>query len=313
MLRGMKRAWGGGDQPPSPDALPQLVALAVAQPAAGLLPPAARLAPLHGARGIDLLAGRVHGWPVPDQGGRNTCVAFALKACLELWRAGPGMIPSLSAEFLYFMIRAHPPADAATRGLWNSGAVSLFDGVAALAGFGVCPETDCPYLDPLPAGSDLGGPAPSAQAMARASALRVTGWHLWDRENPAINDGKWAAAMLYEQLQAGRPAAITMPEFTSEDGDQHWTMHNDSGVIADPPQAGWNPSAHIAHAVCVVGYQPDAAGGWFIFRNSVGTSFAQARNPLAVPMVPARGYGAVSARHVDMFGWRIASPGEVVA
>lgn len=304
----LARPLGGGDQPPMAGMFAQR---------ATRLPPMADLGPLQGARAIDLLEGRARDWPAPDQGARNTCVAFALKACLELWRAGPhGAMLPLSAQFLYYAIRTNPPADVAARGLWNTGAVSLFDGVAALTRFGICPESDCPYVETpgasSAAGQSLEGPAPSSRAVASAMALRIAPWSLWDRENPALNDGKGAGVMLYEQLAAGRPAAITMPEFTAADGDHHWTTHNDSGIIRDPPLEGWDPSAHIAHAVCVIGYQPDDGDGWFIFRNSVGPSFGRERNPLGVPSVPARGYGALSARHVDAFGWRIASPGGVV-
>jgi hypothetical protein len=59
----------------------------------------------------------------------------------------------------------------------------------------------------------------------------------------------------------------------------------------------------------VLAFQPDPqepAGGWFIFRNSVGDDWAKNPNLLTQgPRVPARGWGALSATMVNEHAWEM--------
>jgi hypothetical protein len=68
------------------------------------------------------------------------------------------------------------------------------------------------------------------------------------------------------------------------------------------------------HAVCVLAFQasrePDErnGGGWFMFRNSWGSDYCRDAPIYGIagqdlPRIPARGYGAVSARAVDELCW----------
>ena len=61
------------------------------------------------------------------------------------------------------------------------------------------------------------------------------------------------------------------------------------------------------HVVCVTGFIPDPAeplGGWFVFRNSWGLEFAShATLPDSGPTSGTRGYGLLSATHVNNYCW----------
>jgi hypothetical protein len=65
----------------------------------------------------------------------------------------------------------------------------------------------------------------------------------------------------------------------------------------------------MGHAVCVLAFQPDpseTAGGWFIFRNSVSELWCTRPNVLlTVPLIPAAGWGALSASYVEHHAWEM--------
>lgn len=271
------------------------------------LPPRALGIPSSDA--IDLLQGRAASWPVRDQLGRNTCIAMALTAALELRQAGDrGAISLLSAEFLYDMIRTHcGPRDDSEKAAWDAGAVHMADGVAMLAQFGICPDQAMPYLSAKAAPKLPQTPPIPDNATRLAERHRSGNWTIWDYAAPPSN-GQGAAATLIGLLQQGRPVAMSMPEFVRHHlsyWDNAATL--DSGVVATPGP-GWDSSGSAAHAVCVVGYQPDSNGGWFIFRNSLGCRFGSARNTMSIPLVPAAGFGAIAASHVDAYCYYMASP-----
>jgi hypothetical protein len=125
---------------------------------------------------------------------------------------------------------------------------------------------------------------------------------------------------IYKLLAAGRPVAIALPEFPRSPGSATTNWNNatswGSGIVADPPPGlvlhdPDNP-AGTGHAVCIVGFQQDRdrPGGWFLFRNSLGGDWANSvdltrSNP---PHVPAPGYGAISADHIERYCWEMLCP-----
>lgn len=259
---------------------------------------------------IDLLRGRHAVWPLRDQRGRNTCVAAALTAALELRRAGPRSAPQLlSMEFVYDMVRARfGPRDASEQAAWDLGAIHTRDAIAVLSENGVVSEHDYPYLAASQVPALPSSPVVPADLMSRAALNRAPVWDVWDYEAPQRNK-IGAGATLLSWLRQGRPAAVSLPEF-SKDGilNLNNEQARDSGIIPAPSR-DWDISAFYGHSVCVVGYQPDRAGGWFIFRNSWGMNFGRARATLGTPVVPAIGYGAISAAYIDEHAYYMGCPG----
>ena len=77
------------------------------------------------------------------------------------------------------------------------------------------------------------------------------------------------------------------------------------GQVLDPPATA---VVDGGHAVCVVGFVPDAdetTGGYFIFRNSWGTGAFGRRLPVRGSHAPERGYGQISATYVEKFLWEM--------
>ena len=58
--------------------------------------------------------------------------------------------------------------------------------------------------------------------------------------------------------------------------------------------------------MCVTGFEPDnlePTGGYFIVRNSWGTSWASGAPAAGSSYAPEPGYGEVSATYVDAYCW----------
>ena len=262
---------------------------------------------LQGRPDIDLVQERYDEWPVLHaQGRRQACVAFAVAACLELQRAGPGadFVP-LSPQYLYWWMRTTPWASDPPPG-WSEGATRLDHARQVLQADGFCRWEACPYDKQLAPGAPLEGPEPSLDAKAEGASQRVAHGTYVGHNTPGL------ARQLYDELAQGRPVAIALPVF-AQAGTQvtNWSSGVTSGEITDPYIDNYTSFAG-GHAVCVVAFQADAAepsGGWFIFRNSVGGNWAHGitfgGDP---PHVPARGFGALSASHVEGYCWELFSP-----
>jgi hypothetical protein len=148
------QTFGFGATPP-PGLAPQFgtVVTAAAMPAAPAAPP---------TQAIDL---RLDNWSVRDQGGRDSCVAFATAACVEQLRAPLGGASDLSEQFLHWAIKDHTDPNQSVE------STRLDFARTALATDGICAEALCRYRDSSfghPWGSDPGQPVKDA---ARATAL----------------------------------------------------------------------------------------------------------------------------------------------
>jgi hypothetical protein len=254
-------------------------------------------------------------WFIPDQRPRQTCVAYAAAACIELLQARHGAhFEPLSAQFLYWYMRTQAPEKDRPPG-WAEGATRLSYAKAVLEEYGICREAVCPSgIEPdLP----LEGRQPSNNAQKEAAKFRITSDHQDFRgaKRPAK-----IAYGIYELLAAGRPVAIALPEFPRSPGSTITNWNNPtswgSGIVADPPPGSVshdpdNPPGP-GHAVCIVGFQqdPDRAGGWFLFRNSLGGDWANSVDPTRPhpPQVAAPGYGAISADHIERYCWEMLCP-----
>lgn len=247
--------------------------------------------------GIDLRPG---GWPIRNQGRRKTCVAFAVTAAREQLGMTSGRYANLdlSEQFLYWATKTHggdphPTVDG----------TGLEYCCNALARLGVCRKARWPY-DPVPRPGDVThatGGTPTNRA--RQEALS------WSCNHSSYCRGAGNAHAVWSALQANRVAAISLPVARDPTGTNpdNWNLPvaRVYGEVIDPP-----PGSVLlgqGHAVCVTGFVPDGGeptGGYFIIRNSWGTSWAT--TPSSSPLTckaPEPGYGFVSATYVEQHLW----------
>jgi hypothetical protein len=248
---------------------------------------------------IDL---RKQQWPIRNQGQRGTCVAFAATACVEYLQGAARAPSDRSEQFLYWAIKT------ATNDLWpNLDGSSLVFADEALRGSGICGSPLWPY-NPVPGGTvhqgDVGNPSQQARGDAASNRYSST-------VQPQ-NAPSGAAALLHSRLLQGRPVAITLPVFRDlliTDGTTNWTDGSSwtYGRVLNPVPT----SVCIeegGHAVCVVGFQPDAnepCGGYFIFRNSWDTAWGALSPSPGNTNAPEPGYGEVSATYIDKYLWEL--------
>ncbi len=266
-------------------------------------------------RTIDLSRWITTAWPVRDQQGRGTCVAFAAAACVELLEAkGRSAVEKLSPHYLYYCMREKAKYEPNPLPLnYNSGATKLWQAKGVLRDLGICTEEWAPY-------EAAGAPSPGAEADA-ITRKRATAEY-WDyRAHGPVNFYK--SKRLYDELRAGRPVAVGLPTFSfgSRFGRSNWSSARarSMGIVFGPTDRenidrnAWVVSGHV---VCLMGFTPDAnagGGGWFIFRNSWGRRFGQDVQPPrrgsvnSVPAIPNKGYGALTVRHIDDFCWEYLS------
>ncbi len=260
---------------------------------------------------VDLLGPLKDRWPLRDQGRKPTCVGFAATAAAERALMPPGQRPPrLSAVFLYRRMRvlAEQNPQPAFKPLgFENGATKLGAAQAVLQQQGVPLEDDWPDRKPLDA-----DPPDDVRAGARPVAP-VDYWDLAIAKRPPN-----VARVVLNLLKQGRPVAVSLPVFlppgSPPGSPDNWWLKSviSSGQVSDPAP-GW-VFAEAGHAVCIVGFRPapspDLGGGWFVFRNSMGENWATDApdNKTPDPIVPGRGYGALSARYLDRLVWEIMSP-----
>lgn len=198
---------------------------------------------------------------VRHQGVRGTCVAHACTAVREYLTGDPQV--NLSEQFLYWAARQKLILPV----LKHRPGTLLVYGLMALQDYGICDETDWPY-NPNPVSGDEAQGQPSPGVLEKAKGYRIQKYvFLWPRD----------IHQLKAHLAGGYPIAFTVPTF----GYWNAIMIGRTGAIRMPlsPEGTRNPMAWLesAHAVCMVGYQDDESvpgGGYFIVRNSWGTSWA---------------------------------------
>lgn len=254
-------------------------------------------------------------WLVRDQAGAPTCVSEASAACIELMsaRQSTTFMP-LSPRFLDDRLRARratPPPPG--YGTVPSGTrfAKLGEAARILEEEGICEEKLWEDTQP-PAGT-----LPDAAAHTDALKRRFrTAFYL--DQPPGAQRLPGLARRLYAELRQRRPVAVALPGFREKGSNSvvtSWSqpdvMHN--GQIPDRlPEHEDAPGS--GHAVCLVGFRQSAeepAGGYFLFRDSRGTEFgAIGDDPTEPPgprSLPARGYGTISATHLEAACWEAVS------
>lgn len=277
---------------------------------------------------IRLDAGIAPQWPVRDQFGRGTCVAFATLAAVEMHHARcKDMHPErLSEHFLHArMMSAHALSEGEAGGI-PEGGVLLHQALRALEQDGVVDSALAPYKPAAPGQETEAGPAPSMAALAAGLNNRIT-CHAYgtigtpEGLDPARVDsfapGTDTAQKMLDFLRGGLPVAVGLPLFRHASGLNNWILPATirSGVVHCPEDADAPPldgPRADGHVVCLTGYLPDAAepqGGWFIFRNSWGLGFGtHAALPATGPRAGRRGYGVLSATHINSYCWEYLVP-----
>ncbi len=268
--------------------------------------------PVGDAAAMLLTAEEMAEWSAADQGPRNTCVAFAATACLEILtrRAGNGGWSRFSPQFLYWSMRQHPPGPNPPLG-WLTGATKLGQAADVVERDGCCLAGSHRYAGRKPS-EGLAGPAPTDAALEEAGARRFR--RAVYRDHPDVLEAPGpvatACAIHRELAEHARPVAIAVATLPL-DGFTNWpwSAAGDKGLVHAPasePDDGL-PSPDGGHAVCVFGFLPDDDpaydGGWFVFRNSWGLNYGHfpGRAQRALPPMP--GFGVMSARYVNRFCW----------
>lgn len=241
-------------------------------------------------------AWRSAGWTVRDQGERGTCVAHAIAAAKEALAfdaatATPAALDE-SEQFLFWGAKQFDPSHA-------DGTLHGY-ALQSLRQHGVCEESGWPYVPrPLAGGTVHQGPPPAPALSAAASRLHAGG----GVAAPAN------AIELYRRLRKGA-VTIGVPVFADPANPlkDNWNVGGlmEYGRVMDPP-----PLSVVigGHAVCVLGFEPDeqelSGHGWFILRNSWGTSDWGSRLPVAGYRAPEPGYGQISWAYVDSYLWEM--------
>ena len=283
----------------------------------------ARTASLRDAPEIDLIAATGIDLPVRDQARRGTCIGFCTTACAEIaLHAHTGENLQLSPEFLYWHLRQNPDPDNPVP-MWDRGATKLQQAAVLLPVHGLCREKFAPYrpymrhrvyqpCDPNPISRVPVTYEPS-EAATRDAAGRLfepVVSHDFLGQKPPVP----LAELVHSELAAGRAVSVALPIFrlkcTDFDNWTNWTTSSTGKVISpfEAPDLVDRTSIKSAHAVCITGFHHDHTGetdGWFVFKNSWHWRFG--KHGSASVKVPSRGYGLLSAKHVDVFAYEVLS------
>lgn len=295
-------------------------------------------APPRPREAIDLDPGAA-AWPSRDQRYRNTCVAFAATAALELFRAlrsEDGALVPLSPDFLYNRMRTGlDPVLLATLAEtvpdYDDGATLFAQAACVLRDIGCCSEAARPYL-PASALGNLAGEAPSETQTADAAGRRHDAFY--HNHTPRTNGDRLIPALdgsdirlpisdvILDLLALRSPVAVGLPVFRRSDGRDNWTTPAAlrHGLVPYPgtdaragPEEPEGARIREGHAVCITGFRPDPEdpeGGWFTFRNSWGIDFRTASgSPPGSPLRALRpGYGYLSCAAADKYVWEMLAP-----
>ena len=256
------------------------------------------------------------GWHPVHQRWRNTCVAFAVTACLDLIAFGhDGTMRRHAPQFLYWKMRQTPPDPLPPQ--WATGATLLGQARHVLETYGCCEEHLSPYRgDRI---TPVDGPAPTDDARRAALKNRYRASGYWHR--PSQPNSEPPAAAIIKQLVDLRPVAIAVEVFRvthlgSDVEETHWNIGSaeEDGRVRELVNPGpdttvggqaSDASTRGGHAVCVIGFEPDGGapgGGWFVFRNSMGPRYG-ARQTRLPSVPPGLGLGIISVAHVNRAFW----------
>ena len=195
--------------------------------------------------------------PVRNQRGRGTCVAHASAAVREYLLGAESTQGDLSEQFLYWACKKIDGFPG--EGTWIKTAM------AVLEDKGICTETVWPY-NPNKIADNEGQDPPPADAVEKAASYRIA--------QGDLVEPRWVDD-LKKALANNKPVAFAVPVYG------YWLSEpvHTNGDIRMPLPAD---KVIGGHAMCMVGYQDDAdvpGGGYFLVRNSWGTTWAKESAP----------------------------------
>jgi C1A family cysteine protease len=214
---------------------------------------------------------------IRNQRDRGTCVAFASAAFLEFHfsaQAGAA-VKRHSEQFLYWACK-QDDGEPDEEGTFVSTARQV------LKQRGACLHSKWKYK-PLPIAGNEGQGPPPAGARQQALQSRWTKARAVAAKNPV---------KIRQHLDAGRPVVLSVLTFPS------WDFPS-VGATGEIPMPFPGDLTDGGHAVCVVGYELNAAvpgGGAFLIRNSWGKSWGSPNNRFQA------GYGTLFFEYVKKYG-----------
>jgi len=211
--------------------------------------------------------------PIEYQGGRATCVSFALVAAMELFAARRGRKWHLSEQYANWAFNASKPADQrAVDG------VGLLKGLQVLTAQGTCPRGLCRYEETDPR------VAPSLEAR-HAARYAVSDYLLIDRrplkwasdfgcsDEPSL-DGPYISNSAYLEciIANNHDVVVTMaPGAYSDSADEVFNVLYCKPESPTCAACSWScvPAMPMAsHAMVIVGYNRIAPTPYFVLRDS---------------------------------------------
>jgi hypothetical protein len=268
-------------------ALPPMMAAAAAAPAQtrfalGALEPTPAIAAEIAAATVDLPAAAAplppnisHAAvmpPIRNQGGRGTCVAFAMTALHEFHRAAAGGTDDLSEQFLYHLTKLVDGAPNVC-GTWNVKAAQILQSI------GECREVIWGYNGVQPCNNNGVEPADARQDAAN---FRLDTLILPRNDVTAMKAA----------LAGGALVAFSVPVY----GSIYQAYTQQTGLI-NLPLPGERSIG--GHAMCMIGYQDNPAapgGGFFVIRNSWDIAWGQ-QCPYGA------GNGTISYKYIADYCW----------
>jgi hypothetical protein len=228
---------------------------------------------------------RQYGLHIRDQGNRGTCTVFATTFLIEYQKAGMLPVrggPNLSEEYLNWA------GNKATSENSDGGFFTKF--ISGYSAWGIANARAMPYRATFnPAHPDT----PSAAIIAAAQAMFPVKYpfsivKVWDNTTGMTRPELQNTLGI---LRSGRPVATGI-----------WWLNNFATVtvrgvplLKDYPRSantGSNPPMFDGHSIDLVGFRESPAfpgGGYFVFRNSFGTSFGN------------DGYGFISFQYIRAY------------
>jgi C1A family cysteine protease len=212
--------------------------------------------------------------PIRNQGPRGTCVSFTVTAICEYIERRRGILRDLSEQHLYYETKLIDGAPGGC-GTWQAKAA------IALRTRGECREAIWPYRCALPCNNH--GPLPPA---ARPDGMT-------NRLNLLVVPTRNVLAYKSHMAML-RPVGVSIPVYNS------WYQSAATRQTGRITMRIGNEPAIGGHAVCLVGYVDTPAspgGGYFIVRNSWGTTAFGSANPFGA------GYGTIPYQYIANDAW----------
>ena len=263
-------------------------------------------------------------WPVRDQYGRGTCVSFGVCAALELSLANElDIYPTrISEEFIHHRMQIAHPLPRSEQNRVPKGVFLLKQAMLVLEEDGFLESYALPYRSRTWVSYESYPDEVSLLMLASKNKRKCLDYGR--RLGPSLSDPRYEysdsdplAKRFFKHLKGGHPVVIGVPMFPHDSGLSNWTLPQTmaNGIVycpEDENQPNLRAPRTDGHVVCLTGFIPDEnepLGGWFVFKNSWGCEFGTHNGGFhASPYQIQRGFGVISATHIDRYCWEYLVP-----